>query len=128
MHIIRHNHSEPPVVSVTTPGVVSGIVRARSLVGAQHTDQLRVLVVHFEAGGRNLLHTHSFDQVLYILEGAGIVASESQEHRVFPGDVVVVPAGEQHWHGSVADAPMTHLAFGVPGTTDVGGRAYRATE
>ena len=65
---------------------------------------------------------------LYIVEGEGIVATESEEHRVRAGDVVVVPAGEQHWHGATADSAMAHLAFGVPGTTDVGGQIVRATE
>lgn len=125
MHVIRHDPSDPPV---NTAPVVSGTVRLRELVGAVQSEQLRVFFVRFEAGGRNLLHTHSFDQVLYILEGEGILATETKEHRVRPGDMVVVPAGEPHWHGATADTAMAHLAFGIPGTTDVGGQPYRQTE
>lgn len=111
-----------------TAPVVTGAVRLRQLVGAQQTEELRVLYVSFEPGGANLLHTHTFDQILYIVEGEGIVATETEEHRVRAGDVVVVPAGEQHWHGATADTAMAHLAIGVPGTTDVGGQIVRATE
>lgn len=108
--------------------VVRGDVRPRQLVGADQTDQVRVLYVYFEPGGANLLHTHTFDQILYIVEGEGIVATETEEHRVSAGDIVVVPAGEQHWHGATAETAMAHLAIGVPGTTDVGGQIVRATE
>ena len=125
MHLIHHNPSEPPLV---TAPVVSGAVWLRELVGAEQSTQLRVFFVRFEPGGRNLLHTHSFDQVLYILEGEGIVATETEEYPVRPGDLVVVPAGELHWHGATAETAMAHLAFGIPGTTDVGGMPYRQTE
>jgi quercetin dioxygenase-like cupin family protein len=40
------------------------------------------------------------------------------------GGVVVVPAGELHWHGAEAGTAMVHLAVGVPGTTDVRGQPY----
>lgn len=125
MQIIRHDPTAPPV---NTAPVVSGTVRLRTLVGAEDSDQVRVFLVRFEPGGRNLLHTHSFDQILYILEGEGILATETEEHHVHPGDIVVVPAGEPHWHGATAETAMAHLAFGIPGSTDVGGQPYRQTE
>lgn len=125
MRIVRHDPSPPPV---NTAPVVSGTVRLRELVGADQTNEQRVFLVQFEPGGRNLLHTHSFDQVLYILEGEGIVATETEEQRVRPGDVIVIPAGELHWHGATADTAMAHLAFGVPGATVVGGQPYDPAE
>ena len=130
MQVIRHDPTEIPVMATPAHGspVVRGDVRLRQLVGADHTDEVRVLYVYFEPGGANLLHTHTFDQILYIVEGEGIVATETEEHRVSAGDIVVVPAGEQHWHGATAESAMAHLAIGVPGTTDVGGQIVRATE
>lgn len=121
MSLIRYDPSAPPVNAAP---VVSGVVRLRTLVGAAQTTQAQVFFVRFEPGGRNLLHTHSFDQALYIIEGQGIVATETQEVQVQPGDVVVIPAGEPHWHGATADIAMAHLALGIPGTTDVAGQPY----
>ena len=103
---------------------MTGEVRIRALVGAAQTTELQVFGVSFEPGARNLLHTHSFDQVLCITAGEGIVASGGEEVVVRAGDIVVVPAGEEHWHGATAATAMTHLAFGVPGTTEVEGRPY----
>ncbi len=130
MQIIRHDPGAAPILTMPANAapVVTGTVRLRQLVGAEQTEQLRVLYVHFEPGGANLLHTHTFDQVLYIVEGEGIVATETEEYRVRPGDIVVVPAGEQHWHGATPETAMAHLAIGIPGTTNVGGQILRATE
>jgi len=123
MEIVRR---DPQPAPVNTAPVVEGTVRLRRLVGAALTAELAVFHTRFEPGGRNLLHTHTFDQVLYILEGEGIVATESEEHRVHAGDAVLVPAGEAHWHGATPETAMTHLAFGQPGeTVVVGGDVYR---
>lgn len=108
--------------------LVHGVVLPRTLVGPDDSDELRVQFARFEAGGRNLPHTHGFDQALLITEGEGIVATDDKEHRVTAGDFVLVPAGELHWHGATDSAHMSHLAFGVPGSSDFDGVAYVATE
>lgn len=107
---------------------VEGVVRPRTLVGAEESHELRVQFAHFDAGGRNLPHTHGFDQGLLITEGEGVVATDDEEHRVTVGDFVLVPAGQRHWHGATGTTPMSHLAFGIPGASDFDGIAYGATE
>jgi len=107
------------------PAALSGPVGLGRLVGGEQTEKLDAYLVRFEVGGRNLPHTHSFDQALHILEGEGIVATEASEQRVHAGDIVVIPPGEPHWHGATGESAMAHLAFGVPGSTDVvGGERY----
>ena len=50
---------------------VEGVVRPRTLVGAAESGELRVVFATFEAGARNLWHTHGFDQGLLITDGDG---------------------------------------------------------
>lgn len=107
---------------------VEGVVRPHSLVTAEHSSELRVLLARFEVGARNLPHTHSFDQALFITVGEGILANDDEEHHVSAGDFILIPAGERHWHGATATSAMTHLAFGVPGSSDFDGVAYQETE
>ena len=107
---------------------VEGVVRPRTLVGAAESGELRVVFATFEAGARNLWHTHGFDQGLLITDGEGTIATEDEQREVRAGDFVLIPAGERHWHGASADAPMAHLAVGIPGTTDFDGVAYTGTE
>lgn len=68
-------------------------------------------LIHFSAGSRNKFHTHTSDQVLVITAGTGIVATDAEELTVNAGDVVHIPAGENHWHGATKDTPMSHITF-----------------
>ena len=61
-------------------------------------------IVAFDAGSRNKFHKHSGDQILLITEGTGKVVSDDESFTVTEGDVVMIPAGENHWHG----APDAH--------------------
>jgi len=38
---------------------------------------------------------------------------------VEPGDVVLIPAGEKHWHGGTETTAMAHISIGTPGETTV---------
>ncbi len=60
-------------------------------------------VVSFSAGSRNKFHTHTSDQLLIVTEGTGTVATAHEQRTVTVGDVILISAGEEHWHG----APMT---------------------
>jgi quercetin dioxygenase-like cupin family protein len=100
-----------------TGGIFRGTVSANRMVGEQQSKQVTAGLVSFAAGGRNVFHTHTFDQLLFITEGEGIVATEQEEIVVRAGDLVMIPAGEKHWHGATPTTAMTHLTIGAPGTT-----------
>jgi len=73
--------------------------------------KIRVSVVKFAPGARNMLHTHSTGQILVVTEGKGIVATKDQEHIVTPGMVIFFSPGEEHWHGATKDSPFAHLSI-----------------
>ena len=77
----------------------------------------RVGVVHFNPGAVNIFHSHTFNQVLYVTEGTGIVATEEEEVTVAPGTFILIPAGEKHWHGATKDAAFSHITIAPPGET-----------
>jgi quercetin dioxygenase-like cupin family protein len=79
--------------------------------------ELRISQINFAKGARNIMHAHTFDQVLYVTEGKGIVATEKEETIVTPGTIIVIPAGEQHWHGATKDSAFSHIAIMPPGDT-----------
>jgi quercetin dioxygenase-like cupin family protein len=74
--------------------------------------------VWFEAGSRTKPHTHAADQILHVLEGEGVVATEHEKRRIRPGDIVVIPAGAWHWHGATPDTSMCHVSVKPKGPTD----------
>jgi quercetin dioxygenase-like cupin family protein len=74
-------------------------------------------VVAFSAGSRNKMHVHTSDQILIVTEGTGVVANDNEEHTIRQGDVVLIPAGENHWHGAPGDTAMSHITVQVKGGT-----------
>ena len=92
-----------------------GDVLRQNLVAEGDAAVLRVTAVTFRGGARNKLHRHTTDQVLVVIAGRGIVATEGEELRVGAGDVVLVPAGERHWHGAEPETDFTHLSILTPG-------------
>jgi quercetin dioxygenase-like cupin family protein len=74
-------------------------------------------IVNFSAGSRNKMHRHTSDQILIVTEGTGTVATEHEEAIVTEGDIILIPAGEDHWHGAPGDTPMTHITVQAKGST-----------
>ena len=102
----------------TSTGNFGGQVWLQRLIGEQQSADIEMLVFSFEAGGRTRPHIHAVDQVLHIVAGRGIVASGAERRFVEPGDVVLVPAGEWHWHGAAPDSAMTHISIKRYAPTD----------
>lgn len=96
-----------------------GPVLTQDIVSDDMAELLRITEVTFLPGARNKWHMHAADQVLIVTEGRGIIATEAEERTITPGDVVLIPAGEKHWHGATAETAMTHLAVLTPGPMTV---------
>lgn len=116
MKIIRH---DPSLAIVSPTPIMVGDVASQTLVGEVDATHLRVTSVTFRDGARNLPHCHSCDQVLVVTAGRGVVATHDETHEIGAGDVVVVPAGELHWHGALPGWTMTHLSIVTPHETEV---------
>jgi quercetin dioxygenase-like cupin family protein len=72
---------------------------------------LSLYIVNFGKGTRNRLHTHNGDQVLIVISGKGIVATEKENRIVATGDIVLFPSGEKHWHGATEDSEFSHIVI-----------------
>jgi quercetin dioxygenase-like cupin family protein len=94
----------------------TGRVTAQTVLD-QANSNLRASLINFDQGAVNVFHVHEYDQVLYVTAGEGIIATEKEEVRIRPGDFVVIPAGEKHWHGATPDSAMSHIAISIRGKT-----------
>jgi quercetin dioxygenase-like cupin family protein len=101
-----------------TPQNFGGSVAMQRLRQAKDATAVDLVAVFFERGARTRPHVHRSDQVLYVVDGEGIVANERERRIIRPGDVVIVPAGEWHWHGATAASAMCHLSTRPAGATD----------
>jgi len=71
--------------------------------------EFNVNIVNFGNGVRNKFHAHNSEQVLIVTSGQGYIATEAEKVAITAGDVVLIPAGEKHWHGAAADSEFSHI-------------------
>jgi quercetin dioxygenase-like cupin family protein len=101
--------SEIPEVPAQSPLFTGEAVTRQVLTPPEITTNLNCAIVNFGRGIRNKFHTHTSDQVLVITSGTGTVATEQEEREVTVGDVILIPAGEKHWHGARKESYMSHI-------------------
>ncbi|MEE8569759.1 MAG: cupin domain-containing protein [Candidatus Bathyarchaeia archaeon] len=93
-------------------GIFTGMVHIQSIVNETiESKDLNIAVVSFPAGVKNTFHTHNTDQLLWVLSGKGIVATEHEEVIATPGMAFFIPTGESHWHGATKDSPFSHISI-----------------
>ena len=103
--------SDVKAIESTGDLVAKGTVYRQLLIDEKMAGGLQVAVVSFSPGARLNFHTHELEQVLYVTDGAGIVATEEEEYIVTPGTVILIPPGEVHWHGATEDTPFSHVTI-----------------
>ena len=68
--------------------------------------------VTFEPGCRNNWHSHNAGQILIATAGIGYYQEKGQPaRRLFPGDIVEITPGVEHWHGAAPDNWFAHIAM-----------------
>jgi len=95
--------------------VGKGPVIKKELIATKDTGGFGALLVTFKPGARLNFHTHTYEQILYVTEGKGIVATRSEEKVVTPGTIVYIEPGEVHWHGATKDSSFSHICIQKPG-------------
>src|SRR5215216_15129 len=89
----------------------TGTVFRQVIVDPDESQSFNFSIVNFSAGSRNKFHQHTSDQILIVTEGTGVVATDAEERTVTVGDVVLIPAGENHWHGAPGETAMSHITI-----------------
>ena len=90
----------------------TGTVRIDPLFGLAEPSRMSAGLVTFEPCARSAWHTHPLGQRLIVTAGCGRVqrwGGPIEEMR--PGDVIIIRAGEKHWHGAAPTTAMTHIAI-----------------
>jgi len=102
-----------PVLSESAVGALyfGAPIDYQYLATTPDSEHLDICLVNFAPGGRNKMHAHIYEQILFVTAGRGIVGDEQGEHVVVPGDTVIIPAGEPHWHGATDNDNFSHLCI-----------------
>ena len=91
----------------------TGSVRVDQQFQASAPGRVSGARVMFEPGARTAWHTHPLGQTLIVTGGVGRVQRWGDPvDEIRPGDLVWIPAGQKHWHGSSPTTAMSHIAIG----------------
>ena len=112
MHVIKMNAVAKQ--SFESPLFTGPEVSRQTLL--PDSTEFNVNVVNFGKGIRNKFHSHDSEQVLIITSGKGYIATETEKIEITIGDVVLIPAGEKHWHGATEDSEFSHIYVSRLGT------------
>ncbi|WP_184547337.1 cupin domain-containing protein [Mucilaginibacter sp. FT3.2] len=94
-----------------SPGYFTGNVWV-NLLPTDTTKHCSVAEVSFEKGARSNWHFHPDQQVLVITEGSGYLKIKGKPVQILhQGDVVTIPSGAIHWHGSTPDNSFTQIVI-----------------
>ncbi len=100
-----------------TGGLMTGTqVWRQPILNPGDSGNFNFAIVKFDAGSRNKFHKHSGDQILIVTEGTGKVVNDSESLTVTEGDIVLIPARENHWHGAPDSTSMAHITITVAGS------------
>lgn len=71
--------------------------------------------VHVIRVSKGTSHFHrAYDEVYYVLAGAGTLTVDGRSHAIAPGSVAVIPAGLVHAIDAAPDQPLEFIIFGTP--------------
>jgi len=91
---------------------------AFSAQGVFRSDRMKVACGYFEPGQFIPVHAPGSDVAVHVRSGAGVVREGDTEHRVEPGDVVVVPADVDRGVRADNDGRLEALLVTAPPPTD----------
>jgi len=66
---------------------------------------------HVEPGGASPRHSHTWEHEVYVLEGGGSVFEGDKEHKISPGDAVLVPPNQEHQFKASNTEPLVFLCI-----------------
>lgn len=97
--------------SETYGGRFTGRVELEMLAPAEEADRPDVARVHFFAGAVSNWHRHPGGQQLLLLEGRGRFGVPGAEHELAPGDYLITPPDERHYHGAASGSGCVWLTI-----------------
>ena len=107
--------NEIPKLARNEP-LFTNTVYAQSILEHEDSDNFNFAIVNFPASTRTKFHIHSGDQILIITDGFGKVCNEKEELDVKRGDMILIKAGENHWHGANSEFSMSHITITISGS------------
>ncbi|MCW5776476.1 MAG: cupin domain-containing protein [Phycisphaeraceae bacterium] len=117
MALIR-NIDETPMTPVEMPGV-RGATMAVMVGRGDGAPNFALRQFRVEHGGHTPRHAHDYEHEVFVVSGGGTVLLGGEERPIRAGDVILVPAAEEHQFRATAPEGLRFLCL-VPMHRDCG--------
>jgi mannose-6-phosphate isomerase-like protein (cupin superfamily) len=97
------------------PAQVTGDRRFRVLFGPGNGCEAATQFVGEIPPGRAPLHSHTYDEVVLVLDGEGVLHAGPAEHPIAPGTCIHLPPGQQHCLENTGQGTLRVLGVFHPG-------------
>lgn len=109
--MLIRNINDSEMTPVTMPGV-QGATMAMMVGRADGAPNFALRQFKVEPGGFTPRHSHDYEHEVVILEGSGTVLLEGQERPIRAGDIIYVPAEQEHqFKAAPGGTPTAGLRF-----------------
>jgi len=109
MPLIRNIHDTP-----RSPVSMDGVKGASMAVMVGRDDgapNFALRSFEVEPGGHTPRHSHDYEHEVFVVSGEGTVLLEGEPQPIKGGDVIYVPADEEHQFRVTGDAPLRFLCL-----------------
>jgi quercetin dioxygenase-like cupin family protein len=93
--MLIRNIDSAPMTPVQMPGV-EGATMAIMVGRADGAPNFSLRQFRVEGGGHTPRHSHDYEHEVFVVSGSGTILLEGRERPIRQGDVIYVPAEEEH--------------------------------
>ncbi len=98
-------------ITAAPEGVASGAFLVQMLLSSRTEGEMTAMRAFVPPGVVTHWHSHPRGQLLFVLDGVGLVQKEGSEpFEIRTGDAVWFAPGERHWHGAAPASPFSYLS------------------
>jgi quercetin dioxygenase-like cupin family protein len=98
-------------IAAAPAGVSSGSFLVQMLLSSRTEGEMTAMRAFVPPGVVTHWHSHPRGQILFVLDGVGLVRREGHDPvEVRAGDAVWFAPDERHWHGATPSSPFGYLS------------------
>jgi len=98
-------------IAAAPSGMTSGPFLVQTILKSQVDGEITAMRVYLDPGNVSYWHRHPRGQMLFVLDGVGLVQNEGGAVvEVRAGGSVWFAPGERHWHGASPASPFSYIS------------------
>ena len=90
-------------------------IEGMGLTNFGHARLLYISTSKYEGDWQSIVHSHSFSELFYVVNGNGLFIAEDSEFSVTRNDMVVINPHVAHTEKSQSDSPLEYIVLGIDG-------------